>query len=246
MPLFLPKPRRWTPGAATCSFLALVLASCSGPRPSTEQPAESVKPGINERFKSSELDIGWALETFEGDSREVYQNRVAIVESLGIEPDMTVADVGAGTGFFLGLFVEAVGPGGSVWAIDISATLVEYMRKRVAEAGLENVRVVQGADRSAMLPEGEVDVVFVCDTYHHFEYPGPMLTSLHRALVPGGKLFILDFERVPGSSRDWILDHVRAGRAEVIAEVTAAGFDHEAVVPVDGLDENYLLRFRRS
>ena len=74
------------------------------------------------------------------------------------------------------------------------------------------------------LPPESVDLVFISDTYHHFEYPQSTLRSIHRALRPDGELVVIDFKRVPGISNPWVMSHVRAGEAKVIAEITAAGF----------------------
>jgi predicted methyltransferase len=89
-----------------------------------------------------------------------------------------------------------------------------------------------------------VDLVFTSDTYHHFEYPQAMLASLHTALKPGGRLIIIDYEKIPGRSSPWVISHVRANRETVIAEVTAAGFVLER--SHNFLRENYFLEFRRQ
>jgi len=70
-----------------------------------------------------------------------------------------------------------------------------------------------------------------------------MLASIHRALRPGGSLVIIDFERIPGVSSAWVMNHVRAGKETVIREVEAAGFRLEKEIPL--LRQNYMLRFRR-
>jgi predicted methyltransferase len=89
-----------------------------------------------------------------------------------------------------------------------------------------------------------VDVAFICDAYHHFEDPGAMLASIRGALRPGGTLVVVDFERVPGRSPDWVLKHVRAGKDEFRAEIEAAGFRFEGEVKL--MRENYFLRFTRD
>ena len=105
--------------------------------------------------------------------------------------------------------------------------------------------VVRNDERSVKLPEDSVDVAFMSDTYHHFAYPEETMADLHRAMRPGGLLVIVDFQRVPGKSREWILEHVRAGKEEVIAELEAAGFEF-LDEPDVGLEENYLIRLRRK
>ena len=82
-------------------------------------------------------------------------------------------------------------------------------------------------------------------SYHHFEYPQATLASIYRALRPGGTFVIVDFERIPGKTREWLLNHVRCGKKQVISEVTAAGFEMVEEVQL-GFQENYFLRFRRS
>ncbi len=89
-----------------------------------------------------------------------------------------------------------------------------------------------------------MDLAFVCDTYHHFEYPRRMLGSIRRALRPGGALVIIDYRRVPGRSSPWVMGHVRAGKETVISEVQAAGF--RLVSEQQFLQENYFLTFRKQ
>jgi ubiquinone/menaquinone biosynthesis C-methylase UbiE len=184
-------------------------------------------------------------EIFESESREIYARRHEIVKSLDLRPGMAVADVGAGTGLFMELFAEAVGVNGKLYAVEVAPKFIEHLQARARKGGLHQVEVVAGEDRSARLPSNSVDLVFLCDTYHHFEYPESMLASLHRALRPRGRLVVVDFEKIPGSSQEWVLEHVRAGRAQVSAEIADAGFVFEHQRGVDGLVENYVLEFRR-
>jgi len=181
--------------------------------------------------------------TFEREGREVFDRRFEILKALQVQPGMRVADVGAGTGLYTLLFAEAVGPTGRVYAVDISESFVEAIRARAAAEGLANVVPVVNRERSADLPPASVDLVFLADTYHHFEYPGSMLDSIHEALVAEGMLAIIDFRRVPGVSSRWILSHVRAGREQVIAEVEQAGF--RLIDEPLKLRGDYFLRFRK-
>lgn len=210
-----------------------------------EALGEGARPALNEKFRSEDLDVVHYVEVFETESREIYAERKAIVAAVDIAAGMSVADVGAGTGLFLSLFAEAVGATGRVYAVDISPRFVEHLEKRAKDEQLAQVDVVLGGDRSPGLPEASVDRVFVCDTYHHFEHPRAMLASLHGAVRPGGELLIIDFERVPGESRDWIFDHVRAGKEVFRSEIETAGFEFVEEVEIAGVEENYVLRFRR-
>lgn len=204
----------------------------------------SVKPGINDSYDDPDVEK-W-VQRFEGESREIYRSRREIVTALGLAPGSVVADVGSGTGFFTLLFSDAVGTGGKVVAVDIVPEFLELTRQRAREQGRYNIQTVLCDENSVRLPPNSVDVVFVCDVYHHFEYPRSSLRSVHRALKPGGEFVVIDFERIEGESRGWIIGHVRAGQEVVRREVEEAGFEFVERVSADYLDENYYLRFRKT
>ncbi|HZU34365.1 MAG TPA: class I SAM-dependent methyltransferase [Gemmataceae bacterium] len=203
---------------------------------------KSVKPGINAQFKNPDVDR--FQKTFEAESREVFAQREKILAACDLKPGMIVADIGAGTGLYTRLFARAVGDHGQVYAADIAAKFLEHIRKTSRQAGLHNVTPVLCDEDSVDLPPNSVDLAFVCDTYHHFEYPQKTLASLHRALKPGGKLIVVDFIREPGKSSAWVLNHVRAGQGVVEKELSAAGF--HKVGEIRGLlKETYMIVFTR-
>ncbi|MCH2181626.1 MAG: methyltransferase domain-containing protein [Mariniblastus sp.] len=207
---------------------------------------QSVKPGINQGFKDPDLDVDKMVERFELESREVYVARHEVIEACAIKPGSKVADVGSGTGLFTRLFAKSVGPSGWVYAVDIAPRLVEHVVKQSAAQGLENITGVVCAENSIGLPANSVDLVFVCDTYHHFEFPKSTLASISRALRPGGRLIVIDFERIEGQTRQWLLDHVRAGKATFRAEIQDAGFSLVDEKSLDDFQENYFLVFRKN
>ena len=229
--------------ALSC-FSQVALVACAS-APYEPAPEESVKPGINESFLEKELDVRDYIERFEGESREVFAHRQGLVDAIGLDPGQTVADVGAGTGPFIGPFAEAVGRGGKVYAIDIAPDFVEHLRRRAIEEGYAQVEARRCRENSVDLPQDSIDVAFICDVYHHFEFPRSSMGSLHYALRDGGEVVIVDFERIPGVSREWILGHVRAGKSQVIAELDEYGFDLVEELDVEGLEENWVARFRK-
>ena len=121
------------------------------------------------------------------------------------------------------------------------------LQRRIAAeaAGLKNVTTQLGGRDDVKLAPESVDLIYTCDTYHHFEQYPEMLASIHQALVPGGLFVVVDFERIEGVSREWIMGHVRAGKETVRQEIEAAGFEFLDEVEVPAFAENYLLRFRR-
>jgi ubiquinone/menaquinone biosynthesis C-methylase UbiE len=225
--------------------LCLALACSSSAEAASNPKEDSVRPGVNERFLAEDLDVERFVGIFEGESREVSVQRKHIVEALDVSSGMTVADIGAGTGLFLPDFDSGVGSEGRVYAVEISPKFLEHLRERAEREKLARVEVVKGLEDSVALPAASIDLAFVCDTYHHFEYPRSTLASLYTAIRPGGSLVILDFERIPGKSRDWVLEHMRAGKEVFRREIESAGFRFEREVSIEGLKENYVLRFRR-
>ena len=213
---------------------------------SGEDAEESVRPGINDRFLDPELNIDEWIGRFEVESREVFAARREVLKACGIKPGQRVADVGAGTGLYTRLFADAVGNDGWVYAVDISPRFLEHINGKMREENVTNYTSVLCSDRSVQLPPNSVDVVFICDTYHHFEYPQSTLKSIHQALKPDGTLIVIDFERIPGKSREFILKHVRAGKEVFRGEIVDAGFQLIDDVTIPGLKENYLLRFQRE
>jgi SAM-dependent methyltransferase len=224
------------------ALLITLLSGCSG---ELRPPSAETPEGINDNFLSEDLDIDEYVERFEGESREVFVERHAIVEALALATGSQVADIGAGTGFFTALFAEKVGGNGTVYAVEISPKFLEHLRERFAAEEPAPVRVVEGTRNSVELPPSSVDVAFICDVYHHFESPKDSLASLHSAIRPGGSLILIDFDRIPEESPEWIFEHVRAGEEIFRAEIEAAGFAFTEEIQLEGLKNNYMLRFER-
>ena len=175
----------------------------------------------------------------------MFARRREIVAACQIKPGQTVADIGAGTGLFTRLFSEAVGNEGRVIAVDISQKFLDHIMATSREAGQRNVDTLLATADSTELPPESVDVAFICDTYHHFEFPSKTMTSLQRALKPGGRVVLVDFRRIPGTSSDWVLNHVRAGQEVFEAEISASGFKKVREEP-ELLQENYFVVFQKS
>ena len=206
---------------------------------------ESVKPGINEKFLDPQLRVEEWLTRFETESREVFTARDKVLEACEIQPGNVVADVGAGTGLYTHLFAQTTGPKGWVYAVDINPRFLEHIQRRAKKQKTPNITAVLCPEDSVSLPRSSVDVMFICDTYHHFEYPHSTAASMFAAIRPGGSLVVIDFERIPGVTREWILNHVRAGKEVFKQEILDAGFVFEKEIDVPGLEENYFLRFRK-
>ena len=201
---------------------------------------ESVRPDINEAFENPNVDE--FIDRFERDGRDAYDHKDAILEACRLKPGIDIADIGAGTGLFTRLFAPRVAPEGQVYAVDIAETFVKHVEQTAREQKLNNVVGVVCKPDSVELPADSVDLAFICDTYHHFEFPHKTMASLHRALRPGGQVILIDFHRIEGQSSDWVLGHVRAGQEVFVREIEEAGYKQVESKP-DLMKESYFVRF---
>jgi predicted methyltransferase len=132
--------------------------------------------------------------------REGWQKVGEIFQAMQVEPGALVADIGAGDGFFTKRLSEAVGAQGRVFAVDIGADALRRLRTRVAEEGLANVEVVEGAVDDPRLPAGSIDAALIVNAYHEMTEHQAMLAKIKAALKPGGRLVIV--EPISGSRRN--------------------------------------------
>ena len=155
-------------------------------------------------------------------------NRVAglrieeIVPRLQLKPGDIVADLGAGSGLFEVPLARAVSPGGTVYAVDIDEGFFADIRKRTAEAGLNNVHTVLGKVTDPNLPVKNVDVAFFHDVLHHVEDRAAYLKSLGPYLKPAGRVVIIDYEA--GQGPHGKQPELQVTRDQLAPWMTAAGF----------------------
>jgi predicted methyltransferase len=218
------------------TFIALILLSTS--QLSAQQ--KSVNPGINKSFETPV--VSEFVERFEREGRDAFDHRKEIVAALGLKPGMAVADIGGGTGLFTRMFSRAVGESGKIYAVDISDEFIEHVENLAREQKMTNIVGVVCKPDSVALPPASIDLAFICDTYHHFEYPHKTMRSIHKALRPKGQVVLIDFHRIQGKSSDWIMSHVRAGQEVFAKEISDAGFK-QLEDKKDLLKESYFLRF---
>jgi cytochrome c peroxidase len=221
-------------------MVALIFVLCSNPVFAQEK---SVNPGVNKSFQSP--DVEQFVSRFEREGRDAYDHRHEIIKAIGLKPGMVVADVGAGTGLFTRLFSPRVGMDGQVIAVDIAEKFVKHVEQTAHEAGLKNVIGVVCLPDSVNLPAESIDLAFICDTFHHFEFPTRTMQTIRQALKPDGQVVLIDFHRVEGASREWIMGHVRAGQEVFTKEIVDAGFE-QVEEKKDILKESYFVRFKKD
>jgi ubiquinone/menaquinone biosynthesis C-methylase UbiE len=230
--------------ATATSFL--VLAAAHGvTQTKAQSPASGSKtdPKINDAFKKP--DVKAYVKKFESEDREPYARRHEIIAALELKPEMVVADIGAGTGLFTRLMAEKVGPKGKVYAVDIAPEFLAHIAADAKKHGRTQIVTVRGTQQTTNLPRGALDVAFLSDVYHHLERPESILASLREAIKPGGRLVLIEFDRVEGKSAPFVLKHVRAGRNVFIKEIESAGFKRMSSAKAPVLKENFFAAFER-
>lgn len=159
---------------------------------------------------------------FDDPARAAWQKPDQVVAALALQPGQCVADLGAGTGYFSRLLSAAVGPTGTVLAVDPEPNLIAHLRERSEREETANVVPILASHDNPRLPAGLVDVVLIVDTYHHIDDRIAYLRRLRRALRGSGRIAVVDWQKRPmpvGPEMDHKLD-----RKLVIDEMNAAGY----------------------
>jgi len=157
---------------------------------------------------------------FDDPARDKWQRPDDVVRELALSPSDVVADIGAGTGYFVARLSRAV-PQGRVLAVDIEATLVEYMKQRAAKGGVSNFEAILAEKDDPKLPKG-VKVVLVVDTYHHIGDRSAYFGRVRERLADGGRVVIVDFKK--GKLPVGPPDNHKLAPEVVKSEMKAAGF----------------------
>lgn len=228
--------------------LAGVLAACasappaSAPQPTAASAAEHehhgshAGHGMHHRFEDADE---WA-KRFDDPARDAWQQPERVIAELDLNPTLTVADVGAGTGYFAVRIAPKI-PQGQVIATDIEPDMVRYLTERAQREQLPNLTARRATADDAGLAPGSVDRVLVVDVWHHLDDRVAYARSLARALRPGGKLVIVDFSL--DAQRGPPRQHRLAPEA-IISDLRAAGFD--AKLSSTTLPDQYIVTATRT
>jgi ubiquinone/menaquinone biosynthesis C-methylase UbiE len=160
--------------------------------------------------------------------RETEEKPEAALDALRIRPGMTIADVGAGTGYMSLRMAARTGPTGKVYAEDIQPEMLQLLRRNEARAGIANVETVLGTESDPKLPAGKMDLILLADVYHEFSQPQKMLRKLREALKPDGRLVLLEYRKEDPSIP--IKPEHKMSVREVKTELEAEGFHLAQVI----------------
>jgi predicted methyltransferase len=231
--------------------LLLTLTACTAATPPTPRSAADGAPGhshgdrhdggqatCTERFH----DVDRWQRIFDDPARAEWQRPNELIAALAIRPGMRVADVGAGTGFFLRYLSDAVGPTGRVVAVEVETNLVSHMKNRAKDEGLSNVDVVLTPLDRLSLPGRAVDILLLVDAYHHIDRRIEYFRAAADTLAPSGRVVIVDWK--PGDQPRGPRDEDHKIAPDVVErEMTAAGY--QLLAAPDILPYQFVLVFAR-
>jgi len=211
--------------------LAVLLTAMATTALWAQQPA---KPDhMAHRFDDPEA----LARSFDDPARDAWQMPGRVIEALQVQAGMSVADVGAGTGYFTTRLAR-VSPALTVYAADIEPKMVDHLRARAAREKLGNIVAVLATETSPNLPK-PVDVVLIVDTYHHIPNRPAYFRALRSALTAGGRVAIVDFRK---DAPEGPPAHFRFTPEQIEAEMKQAGYALSA--RHDMLPRQHFLIFR--
>lgn len=162
------------------------------------------------------------IAMLEDPGRDAYQKPGEVVDALDLRPGETIADIGAGSGYFALRFAARVGSGGRVYAVDIDPEMVRHLNRRIRDENVRNVQTILSEPDDPLLPDASVDRFVVVDTWHHIEKPLDYLARMRRMLKPGGQVVMIDFQKreLPvGPPMD-----IKIARDDLVRQMESAGF----------------------
>ena len=196
-------------------LVAVVLTVTATPAAQQQQPPPAKPDHMHHRFDDPER----YAKSFDDPARDAWQMPERVIGALQLQPAASVADLGAGTGYFSVRLAKAV-PQGTVYAVDIEPAMLAHIAKRASASGLTNIVTVPAAERSLALP-APVDVLLVVDTYHHLPDRVGYFRDVQKSLKPGGRVAIVDFRK---DSPEGPPPQFRFEAEQIVAEMETAGY----------------------
>ena len=210
------RPARFFSWALPLALLGVACGASPLPADGQAAPAAERKPANVMSFEGA----AW----LEREGRDQLERPDLVLQAMELKEGMTVAEIGAGTGYFSRRIAKAVGPTGKVYAVDIQPEMLELLKKYAAQEGVTNIVPVLGGETDPKLPKGGFDRILLVDVYHEFQKPGPMLARIRESLAPGGTEILIEY-RLEGDTASHILKEHRMSVEQVLSEWNPAGFE---------------------
>jgi ubiquinone/menaquinone biosynthesis C-methylase UbiE len=170
-------------------------------------------------------DIKKYLEQLDSEDRDQYQKPRQVIEALNLRPGLAVADLGSGSGYFTRRFIEAVTETGKVYAVDVEPEMLKYTEESVVHMHRSyTAEFILARPDNPKLPYESIDLLFLCNTYHHLEERAKYFSDTKSSLKPGGRLAIIDFYNDERSGELGFPKQHLVPRDTVITELTKAGY----------------------
>jgi ubiquinone/menaquinone biosynthesis C-methylase UbiE len=170
-------------------------------------------------------DLKDYIEILERPERDKEQKPDEVIKALNLDQYMTIADIGAGSGYFTRKFVWAVQDKGTVYAVDIEPAMLKYNEEMVEHLHTPyNAKFIVAKEDDPVLPPNSVDLVFLCNTYHHLEKRADYFTRVKATLKPKGRVAIIDFYHDQRSGNLGFPKEHLVPLDTVIKEMTEAGY----------------------
>ncbi len=152
--------------------------------------------GIGKRYMGREIAgvMGWqGAGWLERQEREKEERTDLLMKDLSLKPGMTIADIGAGTGYLSRRMATQVGATGRVFAVDVQPEMIRFLEALARASALSNIRPVLGTSNDVNLAKESIDFAIMVDVYHELEFPFEMLKSIITSLKPGGQLVFVEY-----------------------------------------------------
>ena len=171
------------------------------------------------------VDIKQYLEQLDSEDRDQYQKPRQVIDALNLKPGLAVADLGSGSGYFTRRFIEAVTETGKVYAVDVEPEMLKYAEESVVHMHRSyTAEFILARPDNPKLPYGSIDLLFLCNTYHHLEERTKYFSDTKSSLKPGGRLAIIDFYNDERSGELGFPKQHLVPRETVITELTKSGY----------------------
>jgi ubiquinone/menaquinone biosynthesis C-methylase UbiE len=190
--------------------------------PSLLWSQDAAGQGTKEQIQRMHEDPKAYVAMLENPQREAEQKPEEVVVALALRQGETIADIGAGTGYFAFRFARHVGSSGRIYAVDINPDMILYMNRYIRDKGVKNVVTVLSPADDPLLPDASIDRFFVCNTWHHVPSRPQYVALMKKMLKPGGQIIVVDYkkEQLPVGPPP----EMKTAREEVIRQMESGGF----------------------
>jgi precorrin-6B methylase 2 len=179
------------------SFSTGAVLAQSSPNVERYSQLPASADGIGKSYMGREISavMGWqGAAWLERQERDREERTDLLLSALLLQPGMVVADIGAGTGYLSRRMAQAVMPGGKVWAVDVQPEMISLLQAGVKRSGLTQIEARLSSVDDVKLPASSVDLAIMVDVYHELAYPYEVMSSILKALKPGGRIVFVEYK----------------------------------------------------